>query len=245
MGGRRGPRGPAPARRRVRSAERPQGCGPARADRRRGTAGWTEPRGCSEPAARSRGAEGGPQSPVARKDAGAGRGRRGRDRPDENPAEVRPEAGPPPGAGPERPPRPCPLGCGFPLRLCTAPSACEAAPSPAPAARVRGPGRGRRGGPGPGKQGGNGSGSWLRGLRTQPHAQISGFPSRAGTRNFLIPAWTPSSSWLGLAGIPAVPGPLQPPGSLPWLLLCLPSGPGRVFLGTLVRGLEAELRDSG
>lgn len=90
--GRRGPWVLAPEWRKV--AERPQGTVRARADRRRGTDG--QPGGRRRTDARS-----GRRGPVeltaaprpdCAQDAGAGRGRRRRDRTDENHAEVRPGA---------------------------------------------------------------------------------------------------------------------------------------------------------
>ena len=93
-------------------AERPQGTVRARADRRRETdgqpGGWhrTDARSGRLCAVELRAAP----RPDCEQDAGAGRGRRGRDRTDENPAEVRPGARPAPEGRPCAPAPPWPSG---------------------------------------------------------------------------------------------------------------------------------------
>lgn len=63
------------------------------------------------------------------------------------------------------------------------------------------------------KSGGDGNPPGLRGLLTQPHAQILGFSSRAGALNFLFPAWTPLSqpAWPSLS--PSSSWPIATPGA--------------------------------
>lgn len=189
------------------------------------------------PAAAPRGTTRALTDGAGRAGGGAGPGRRGRAGADGAGGEVRP-GGPPPGAGPERPPRPAPAARVW-ARL--------AAPLPPLAdprgrrlgLRVRGRGgarrraRARRGG----------GGGWRlgpAGLRAPLHAEISGFPSRAGRAHFLIPA-----------GPPLAAGPAGPePRGTPLARLLLRPGLGsprawREFLGAPAPGREAGLRDSG